>query len=156
MSTAISSIYGIGPLVLRVFQGAGYTTIRDLYGFNGDDMTLMRVINEMKTERPDMTNDYWRRLCTRCVNIIIRVRNRSAVPFVPDHFMCPISLELMRDPVIAPSGYSFERTEILEWLATHSTDPMTREELDVSQLYSNKYLKDAIEHYRNNFQQYNI
>lgn len=44
----------------------------------------------------------------------------------PDDFRCPISLELMTDPVILPSGHTFERRSIQRWLdGGHLTCPVT-------------------------------
>jgi hypothetical protein len=34
----------------------------------------------------------------------------------PDDFLCPISLEVMTDPIILPSGHTFERRSIQHWL----------------------------------------
>ncbi|CAI0468019.1 unnamed protein product [Linum tenue] len=45
----------------------------------------------------------------------------------PDDFKCPISLELMSDPVILPSGHTFDRSSIQRWLdAGHRTCPITK------------------------------
>uniref|UniRef100_A0A453RZJ6 RING-type E3 ubiquitin transferase n=1 Tax=Aegilops tauschii subsp. strangulata TaxID=200361 RepID=A0A453RZJ6_AEGTS len=44
----------------------------------------------------------------------------------PDDFLCPISLEVMTDPVILPSGHTFERRSIQRWLdGGHRTCPVT-------------------------------
>ncbi|KAL6659484.1 hypothetical protein ACP70R_003524 [Stipagrostis hirtigluma subsp. patula] len=44
----------------------------------------------------------------------------------PDDFRCPISLEVMTDPVILPSGHTFERGSIQRWLdGGHLTCPVT-------------------------------
>ncbi|KAK7319580.1 hypothetical protein RJT34_04303 [Clitoria ternatea] len=46
---------------------------------------------------------------------------------LPDHFKCPISLEIMSDPVILSSGHTFDRSSIQRWLdAGHRTCPITR------------------------------
>ena len=46
-----------------------------------------------------------------------------------DHLCCPISRSIMRDPVFAADGYTYERTEIEKWLKQHNTSPSTGEEL---------------------------
>lgn len=44
----------------------------------------------------------------------------------PDDFRCPISLEIMTDPVILSSGHTFDRSSIQRWLdAGHRTCPIT-------------------------------
>ena len=45
---------------------------------------------------------------------------------IPDELKCPISLQLFRNPVIISSGMCYEEEDILNWLKTNSTDPMTR------------------------------
>ncbi|XP_015690611.2 U-box domain-containing protein 21-like [Oryza brachyantha] len=37
---------------------------------------------------------------------------------IPAHFTCPISLDLMRDPVTAPTGITYDREGIEAWLDT--------------------------------------
>ncbi|KAJ0763179.1 putative U box domain, armadillo-like helical, Zinc finger, RING/FYVE/PHD-type [Helianthus annuus] len=46
---------------------------------------------------------------------------------IPYHFRCPISLELMRDPVIVNTGQTYDRSSIESWVATgNTTCPVTR------------------------------
>ena len=59
--------------------------------------------------------------------------------------LCPISLSPMADPVMTPSGHSFEREAIEDWLSTNGTNPMTNEALNKRQLIPNRCLHDAIE-----------
>ena len=35
---------------------------------------------------------------------------------VDSTFTCPLTLQIFRDPVLAPSGQSYERSTITEWL----------------------------------------
>ncbi|PKA63690.1 U-box domain-containing protein 8 [Apostasia shenzhenica] len=45
----------------------------------------------------------------------------------PDDFRCPISLEVMSDPVIVASGHTFDRASIQRWLDSgHRTCPVTK------------------------------
>jgi hypothetical protein len=59
---------------------------------------------------------------------------------------CPLSFEFMKDPVMTPSGTTYERT-MIEWHldAVGAWDPMTRKELLKSQLCPNRALKVVIE-----------
>jgi len=46
--------------------------------------------------------------------------------------------EVMRDPVLATDGYSYERSAIEQWLRTHNTSPMSNQvttRCNVSQSY---------------------
>ncbi|KAG2428161.1 hypothetical protein HXX76_011841 [Chlamydomonas incerta] len=45
---------------------------------------------------------------------------------VPDPmFVCPITQDVMRDPVIATDGYTYERSAITDWLARKAVSPLT-------------------------------
>lgn len=48
--------------------------------------------------------------------------------------ICPITLELFRDPVLAEDGHLYERTAITQWINEHGTSPLTREVLNVNYL----------------------
>ncbi|CAI8618438.1 unnamed protein product [Vicia faba] len=46
---------------------------------------------------------------------------------IPYHFRCPISLELMRDPVTVSTGQTYDRNSIESWVNTgNTTCPVTR------------------------------
>ncbi|CAF1094016.1 unnamed protein product [Rotaria sp. Silwood1] len=64
-------------------------------------------------------------------------------------FFCPITHELMTDPVIDPDGNSYERQAIEGWLRQNGTSPITRVHLSASDLRPNRALKAAIDEYRN-------
>ncbi|KAI7807924.1 WD repeat, SAM and U-box domain-containing protein 1 isoform X1 [Triplophysa rosa] len=63
----------------------------------------------------------------------------------PDEYLCPITREIMRDPVIAADGYSYEREAIESWINTKNrTSPMTNLPLQTTLLTPNRTLKMAI------------
>ncbi|CAH9077185.1 unnamed protein product [Cuscuta europaea] len=66
-------------------------------------------------------------------------------PIIPDDFRCPISLELMNDPVIVSTGQTYERSCIQKWLdAGHKTCPKTQQTLLHTALTPNYVLKSLI------------
>ena len=68
--------------------------------------------------------------------------DRSCEP--PDAYCCKLTFEVFRDPVIGPSGHSYERLAILEHLKKGSQfDPITREPLRPEQLVPNVNLRIA-------------
>jgi STIP1 family protein 1 len=60
----------------------------------------------------------------------------------------PISMEPLVDPVVAPSGYTYERSVILNEISARGLDPMTQQPLAESDLRPNRALKEMIEAYR--------
>ncbi|CAF4232135.1 unnamed protein product, partial [Rotaria socialis] len=67
-------------------------------------------------------------------------------------FICPITHELMVDPVIDGDGNSYERGAIEDWLQRNGTSPITRVPLLASDLRPNRALKTAIDEYRRSIQ----
>lgn len=66
-------------------------------------------------------------------------------PFVPPDFRCPISLELMQDPVVAASGQTYDRDSITRWIsAGHATCPKSGQTLIHTDLVPNKALRNLI------------
>ena len=63
-------------------------------------------------------------------------------------FICPITHELMVDPVIDPDGNSYERRAIEDWLRQNGTSPITRAPLAAQDLRPNRALKAAIDEFR--------
>ena len=43
----------------------------------------------------------------------------------PEELLCPLTHELMVDPVMTQGGHTYERVVIERWLTTHNTDPLT-------------------------------
>ena len=65
-------------------------------------------------------------------------------PSPPQEFRCP-TLELMRDPVVASSGQTYDRESITRWFGSgKSTCPKTGQVPADSELVPNKALKNLI------------
>ncbi|XP_009079232.1 PREDICTED: WD repeat, SAM and U-box domain-containing protein 1, partial [Acanthisitta chloris] len=76
----------------------------------------------------------------------LRMTRTSASAAVPDEFLCPITRELMKDPVIAADGYSYEREAMEKWISSQRrSSPMTNLPLHSLMLTPNRMLKMAIE-----------
>lgn len=72
----------------------------------------------------------------------------------PNEFICPISLELLTDPVIVSTGHTFERESIEGWFAVgRDTNPVTGLPLPNQNLIPNIALRQAIETYSNRREQ---
>jgi ubiquitin len=70
---------------------------------------------------------------------------------VPDSFRCPITQDVMVDPVIVTeTGHTYERSAIEEWLRTHNTDPTTNVQLRSNNLIPNHSLRSSIQEFSAN------
>ncbi|KAK7347006.1 hypothetical protein VNO80_21530 [Phaseolus coccineus] len=66
----------------------------------------------------------------------------------PEDFRCPISLELMTDPVTVSTGQTYDRASIQKWLkAGNFTCPKTGEKLANTELVPNTSLKRLIQQF---------
>ncbi|XWS74786.1 hypothetical protein CRYUN_Cryun01aG0027200 [Craigia yunnanensis] len=64
---------------------------------------------------------------------------------IPDEFRCPISLDLMKDPVIVASGHTYDRNSIAQWIkAGHHTCPKSGQRLIHMALIPNYALKSLL------------
>eukprot|EP00005_Dracoamoeba_jomungandri_P002437 CAMPEP_0174253550 /NCGR_PEP_ID=MMETSP0439-20130205/2918_1 /TAXON_ID=0 /ORGANISM="Stereomyxa ramosa, Strain Chinc5" /LENGTH=248 /DNA_ID=CAMNT_0015334633 /DNA_START=75 /DNA_END=821 /DNA_ORIENTATION=- len=59
--------------------------------------------------------------------------------------VCPISLELMTDPVLAEDGHTYDRASIEQWFTTHNTSPLTNLKLTSKVLIPNMLVRNLIE-----------
>lgn len=65
----------------------------------------------------------------------------------PDAFCCPITLELMSDPVYTADGHTYDRGSITEWLKSNTISPMTGLDLPHKTLFPNIALLAVIAQY---------
>ena len=70
--------------------------------------------------------------------------DENAEEEIPDEFKCPISLDLMQDPVLAADGHSYDRVQIESWFRTSHVSPNTRLNLNTLALYPNIELRNRI------------
>lgn len=62
-----------------------------------------------------------------------------------DSIYCPISYQIMENPVITPSGFTYERKFLEEWLITNPSCPMTGQYVDNELLVPNRIMKNIID-----------
>ncbi|MBA0760272.1 hypothetical protein Gotri_023027 [Gossypium trilobum] len=77
--------------------------------------------------------------------ISTRTAQTCQSPLVPHEFVCPITLEIMTDPVIVATGQTYERDSIRKWLnSNHRTCPKTGQTLEHLILAPNFALRNLI------------
>ena len=64
---------------------------------------------------------------------------------IPNEFLCPISLEIMEDPVIMPDGQTYERDCIYAALKHSPFSPITKQRLNFKDAVPNYAIKSMIE-----------
>ena len=66
----------------------------------------------------------------------------------PDRFLCPITCEVMTDPVVSIHGHHFQREAIISWLSQgNDTCPLTRKPLTMNKLIADRGLQAQIQNW---------
>lgn len=108
-------------------------------------MLLKKIKEFVQTENPKMDSSTTEKsnLSSSSGQATSNVTEKG--PVIPEDFRCPISLELMKDPVIVSTGQTYERSCIEKWLeAGHGTCPKTQQTLSNSSLTPNYVLRSLI------------
>ncbi|GAB2226714.1 hypothetical protein Droror1_Dr00022533 [Drosera rotundifolia] len=93
----------------------------------------------------------WRRRKTRRSASGKRTTNENSIelePMIPSNFICPISLDLMKDPVTISSGITYDRYSIETWLAAGNvTCPTTNQNLTSLEPTPNHTIRKMIQNW---------
>ncbi|XP_009353694.2 U-box domain-containing protein 13 [Pyrus x bretschneideri] len=129
--------------------------LHEMVTFSGGDpgesiekmsMLLKKIKDFVQTENPDMDAPAaGKNILASCSGQTSTDKNHKVPPVIPDDFRCPISLELMNDPIIVSTGQTYERSCIEKWLeAGHVTCPKTQQSLSNTTLTPNYALRSLI------------
>uniref|UniRef100_A0A8C4GSQ5 WD repeat, SAM and U-box domain-containing protein 1 n=1 Tax=Dicentrarchus labrax TaxID=13489 RepID=A0A8C4GSQ5_DICLA len=115
----------------------GTFTANNIDGTELLNLTKETLASELHIESVGLRNKLLRK--------VEELKSDSLCSGIPDEFLCPITRELMREPVIAADGYSYERDAIESWINTKNrSSPMTNLPLLTTLLTPNHTLKMAI------------
>jgi hypothetical protein len=90
-----------------------------LVGIMGEEQQML-VAQKMASEE-----EYLKQIAE-----LIAVTEQADSLAPPDRFLCPLTGDLMTDPVILTSGRIYERSAIERWLTNHNTCPINRVPVD--------------------------
>ncbi|KAI4384777.1 hypothetical protein MLD38_002883 [Melastoma candidum] len=108
----------------------------------------LRCCSPKSADRPDLLTEIWEPL--RSVRPMVAASPRSKrLGQAPSHFVCPILQEVMKGPLIAADGFTYEAEAINEWFGSgHDTSPMTNLKLGDRNLVPNHALLFAIQEWQ--------
>ncbi|KAK7349510.1 hypothetical protein VNO77_06937 [Canavalia gladiata] len=170
--TPKSDVYSFGIILLRLITGRPALGIAKEVKYALDGGKLQSLLDplagawplmlaqqlaclalrccEMKRKsRPDMYPDVWSilepmRSSSGATNMFPLPSQHLFQP--PSYFICPILLEVMRDPHMAADGFTYEAEAIRGWLESgHYTSPTTNSRLSHCNLVPNHALRHAIQ-----------
>ncbi|GER48799.1 U-box domain-containing protein [Striga asiatica] len=130
------------------------TNNRLIKSLHVDDISNIDHDVSMKMEGLALVNHVLDEVCENKENVIrnnslscknVEENKKSDSVVIPDDFRCPISLELMRDPVIVATGQTYERSYIQRWIdCGNTTCPKTQQKLHHLTLTPNYVLRSLI------------
>ncbi|XP_022967253.1 U-box domain-containing protein 9-like [Cucurbita maxima] len=131
-------------------------------GVFDSDPTVMGKATELKRELQRLidaiidddncstdTIDHAKEIISALKELKLRKRSRSSNRYenliCPDEFRCPLSRELMRDPVVVSTGETYDRPFIHKWLRSgNRTCPRTQQVLSHTNLTPNHLIREII------------
>ncbi|KAM0890436.1 hypothetical protein ACQ4PT_027065 [Festuca glaucescens] len=112
----------------------------------------LRCCDIRRKNRPDLRTEVWTVLepILKSASVMLCSLSFKSVSEdlggVPSYFICPILQDVMREPLIAADGFTYEAEAIREWIDSgHQTSPMTNLELLHHDLLPNHALRSAIQ-----------
>ncbi|XP_061368165.1 U-box domain-containing protein 9-like [Gastrolobium bilobum] len=119
---------------------------------------LQRLVKSIVDDEDCSTETIDQAKETLCVLKELKLRQSSSLSLklhktvtCPDEFKCPLSMDLMRDPVIVASGQTYDKPFIQKWLnAGNRTCPQTHQVLSHTVLTPNHLIREMIEKWSKN------
>lgn len=127
---------------VRLLQDDYHQSIDALAALRLDKKTHEYALAKAAAHHAQQTRDLTRVFAN---NYNHALAHSSADP--PDYLCDPISFNVFEDPVLTPSGRSYERAWLFDYLDKDPRDPLTREKLTKEQCYPNLSLKKCVEDY---------
>jgi len=117
--------------VQDLLQSADLSLNQDVKSMLASNLTLQESLSQ---------KDHEMKALVKRTNEIAKKAMRSV-----DAFLCPITRDIMTDPVICSDGHTYERSAIELWFRNNSRSPKTNQQLTSKVLIPNHAMRSAID-----------
>lgn len=115
--------------------------------------TLKDEVNSLKGDKKKIKFDMDTQIEKLKENLMEKEKSLNAVnnklDKIYENLICPISLSIIEEPVICPSGITYEKKNLYDWFKKQKVEPCSKEEITEEKLYPNNALKNVIEAFKN-------
>jgi len=113
-----------------------------------DNLKLTSKVNELKNDisKEKMISYKNKKELIEMNNKFNKLNNK--LNSISEYLSCPISKHIMDNPVIVPSGNTYDQDQLLRWLIDHDTEPITKMKITLEQFIKNRALKNIIEEFK--------
>ncbi|CAF0714205.1 unnamed protein product [Adineta steineri] len=105
-----------------------------------EEVTATKPV-QPKPSVPEMTDDEQKDYEKTVISNVQKMSQQNLL----NSITCCITKEILRDPVVAADGFTYERAAILSWFETSNRSPMTNQELDNLELKPNFAIKSILQ-----------
>uniref|UniRef100_J3LPX3 RING-type E3 ubiquitin transferase n=2 Tax=Oryza brachyantha TaxID=4533 RepID=J3LPX3_ORYBR len=170
--TELSDVYSLGVIILRLLTGMAPLSLSKKVAEALESDSLHLLIDKsaggwpyieakqlallgvsctemMAEKRPGLFTKVW-----KVVEPLMRKSHAASWPYYPSGescapapFICPIAMEIMRDPQVASDGFTYEAEAIRSWFDKGNNSPMTNLALPNLHLTPNRVLRSSIHEY---------
>jgi len=117
---------------------------------NSDIQNMKKDIEKLNINNRNMKLDI-EKLNINNRNMKLDINNlKIKLDKIEENLKCPITHSIINDPVITPSGITYERSAITTWLTNNHIDPVSRQQLSNEQLVNNIAIKNIINVFNKN------
>lgn len=110
-------------------------------------------VNSLKGDKKKLKFDMDTQIEKLKKNLMEKEKSLNAVnnklDKIYENLICPISLSIFEEPVICPSGITYEKKNLYDWFKKQKVDPCSNKEITEEKLYPNYALKNVIEAFKN-------
>lgn len=144
-------------LVAKITSDPSFPIMKKIAAVQGADIVLREICRMADYEYPRDTNEFqtiskhFNAFVAILLNSDNSVSSEDNNHVVPHDLMCPISLELFKDPVVASDGFTYERSSLLNWLNSGKmSSPMTGQLFSSRNLVENRDMKSRVAEWLHN------